>query len=122
VDFGLARPDDVALDSPETSSTLASGARLTQLGTLIGTPAYMAPEQLRRDPADALSDQYSFCIALFEGLYGHRPFKGDNPAELLAAVTADARVEPPRDTEVPGWIQQVLTRGLSLAPERRFPT
>ncbi len=49
---------------------------------MIGTPAYMAPEQLRGGAADARSDQFSFCVALFEALYGERPFAGGSLEEL----------------------------------------
>ena len=121
VDFGLARHDD-AEEAPLTSETSASRSDLTQVGSFIGTPAYMAPEQLLREPADALSDQFSFCVALFEGLYGYRPFKGATTPEISKAVLQDERLDPPRDTEVPGWVHSALVRGLSIEPARRFAT
>src|SRR4029077_12485001 len=62
-DFGLAAP------------VLASTG-----GSLVGTPAYMAPEQLAGKPADARSDQFSFCVALFESLHGERPFQAHDVA------------------------------------------
>ncbi|MDC0675338.1 tetratricopeptide repeat protein [Nannocystis sp. ncelm1] len=122
VDFGLARHDEHAMTPPGAPPPSASGVDLTQVGTYIGTPAYMAPEQLLLEPADALSDQFSFCVALFEGLYGYRPFKGATTAEISKAVLEDRRLDPPRDSEVPGWVHAALVRGLSIDPAQRFPT
>ncbi|MBL9104247.1 MAG: serine/threonine protein kinase [Myxococcales bacterium] len=120
VDFGLARPGEVVVEEPfpelaETRGTV----ELTQAGAFIGTPAYMAPEQLRCEPADARSDQFSFCVALFEALYGLRPFPGASTAELRDAVLNGAPLVP-RETEVPSWVYQALTRGLHREPERRY--
>ena len=127
VDFGLARPGDAAVELTVSSPSGVSasgtfpGIELTQQGAFIGTPAYMAPEQHRREPADAQSDQFSFCVALFEGLYGWRPFRGGDAVELARNVLNGARQDPPRDTPVPGWVLAVLVRGLSSEPTRRFP-
>ncbi len=126
VDFGLARPGDASFEATLRSASgrpasTSPALMPTQPGALVGTPAYMAPEQLRYEPADARSDQFSFCVALFEGLYGHRPFHGGNIVELMCNVLAGRRQDPPRDTPVPGWVLAVLVRGLSLEPSRRFP-
>jgi tetratricopeptide (TPR) repeat protein/predicted Ser/Thr protein kinase len=127
VDFGLARPGDAAVELTVSSPSGVSasgtfpGIELTQQGAFIGTPAYMAPEQHRREPADAQSDQFSFCVALFEGLYGWRPFRGGDAVELARNVLNGERQDPPRDTPVPGWVLAVLVRGLSSEPSRRFP-
>jgi tetratricopeptide (TPR) repeat protein len=79
----------------------------------------MAPEQLRREPADERSDQFSFCVALYEALYGSRPFPGETTAELREAVLEEDPQPPPRDSEVPGWVHQALLRGLQRDPARR---
>ena len=123
LDFGLARPDASASES--LSSTTTSGVfhsvELTQLGSFVGTPAYMAPEQLLRQPADAQSDQFGFCVALFEALYSYRPFIGADAAELTQNVVHGRLIDPPRDSDVPGWVHQVLLRGLAVAPDERYP-
>src|SRR5262249_43995146 len=69
-DFGLARSDS---EPAPPSDIGATSGELTQSGTVLGTPAYMAPEQRRGERASALADQYSFCVALHEGLFGARP-------------------------------------------------
>src|ERR1041384_163083 len=94
-DFGLARPDE-PVDRATPSPTLTA---ITQTGVLVGTPAYMAPEQHLRGPIDARSDQFSFCVALYEGLYGERPFAGESQPELAAAVVAGRMREPPPDAK-----------------------
>ncbi|MEM6293046.1 MAG: tetratricopeptide repeat protein [Myxococcota bacterium] len=124
--FGLARPAAGKTDTfgtlPTMESTPVMSAQLTRTGALVGTPAYMAPEQLSGKRSDALADQFSFCVALYAALYGHRPFEGRVLGELMANVTA-GRVRPiPRDTAVPRQIRRALYRGLSVEPDERFPT
>src|SRR5262245_37690244 len=84
LDFGLARGTG-ALPPREAEEGPDSGAApgllvtpLTRSGSRMGTPAYMSPEQFEGLPADELSDQFSFCVALYEALYGERPFGGGN--------------------------------------------
>ncbi len=125
-DFGLARPAAGKTDTfgslPTMESTPVMSAQLTRTGALVGTPAYMAPEQLSGKRSDAMADQFSFCVALYAALYGHRPFAGRVLGELMANVTA-GRIRPaPRDASVPRQIRRALFRGLSIEPEDRFPT
>jgi tetratricopeptide (TPR) repeat protein len=88
-DFGLARVDDTPGD-----------------GAIAGTPAYMAPEVLRGEPATARSDQYSFCVSTYEMLHGERPAAGDEPEA----------------GDVPAWVSRVLRRGLTRDPDARYPS
>src|SRR5690606_12061645 len=84
--------------------------------------AYMAPERHLLRPADARSDQFSFCVALHEALYAQRPFTGGDLAALREAVLYGAPAEPPRGSPVPPRVAAVLRRGLARAPDDRFPT
>jgi len=117
VDFGLARV--AASRAPE----LAAGTGGPH-STLMGTPAYMSPEQLLRRPVDARSDQFSFCVALHEALTGHHPFGADEPGaagdRVLARILAGER--PIGERVVPAWLRQVLRRGLMLEPAARHPS
>jgi serine/threonine protein kinase len=123
-DFGLARN----LDQPEPNrepgrddaGAPAAPTTLTRTGTLLGTPAYMAPEQLRGNVADARSDVFSFCVALYEALYGERPFAGSTVPVLKQAIEGGEIRRAPVMTRVPGWVRVVLLRGLRANPEERF--
>ncbi|MEM9454442.1 MAG: protein kinase [Myxococcota bacterium] len=127
LDFGLARPDGSSAGSdPHTSPTVndpRDWENLTATGTLLGTPAYMAPEQLRGRVADPRSDQFAFCVTLFESLYGERPFVGRTLADLSAAVLrGEVRSVDPEDHEVPAEVHRALLRGLSTRPDDRHPS
>jgi predicted Ser/Thr protein kinase len=126
-DFGLARmvheadaPVPKSAEDEEGSSEEGLTITLTRTGTLLGTPAYMAPEQLRGGGADARSDVFSFCVALYEALYGERPFDGSTVLVLQAAIEAGAVRRAAITTRVPGWVRAILLRGLRAAPEERF--
>jgi eukaryotic-like serine/threonine-protein kinase len=130
-DFGLARMgepraaqsafdlrhslSDPDLDSEEIATTL------TRPGALVGTPAYMAPEQWEALAADEKSDQFSFCVALFEALHGHRPFAGHTLGELCNNVVAGKIRTPKHDPRIPLRVRRAVMRGLSRNPDDRFP-
>jgi eukaryotic-like serine/threonine-protein kinase len=95
---------------------------LTPTGMVAGTPAYMAPELFLGRPADARSDQFSFCVALYEGLYGRRPFAGDTAVAIAEEVLAGRVLPPPRRTRVPRWIHAIIEQGLSLPRQERHPS
>ena len=95
--------------------------RLTRIGSILGTPLYMSPEQLCGQTVDPRADQFSFCVALYEALYGERPFAGDNFAELRAAVLAGDRARPARPVGCRRGVRAILLRGLSVVPGKRFP-
>ena len=128
-DFGIARTahlGDAALEAPE-SEGLRSSPRpdlgtLTATGAASGTPAYMSPEQFRGQASDARTDQFAFCIALHEGLYGVRPFAGRETLAIAREVLAGRVVSPPLDRDVPAELHAILLRGLSLRIEDRFPS
>jgi tRNA A-37 threonylcarbamoyl transferase component Bud32 len=129
-DFGVAE-----LSMPGRSTRWRVGAAerdltatiddLTTTGALIGTPAYMSPEQLRGEAADARSDQFAFSVTAWEALFGQRPFPLTPPPgqEALPALLASIeRGEPeaPRITPVPRRVREALVRGLSADPKARF--
>lgn len=94
----------------------------TSARSLAGTPAYMAPEQYLAEPPDARSDQFAFCVSLYEALYGNRPFRGALASELREAILACNVPEPPRGSRVPAWLHRIVLKGLSRAPADRFPS
>jgi serine/threonine protein kinase/tetratricopeptide (TPR) repeat protein len=133
VDFGLAKglyeltptpsdPSQPSIDSTASAtSNEALALNLTRTGALIGTPAYMAPEQLRGTRADAAADQFAFCVSIWEGLFGNRPFLGKNPKAVLRAIERGAP-KAPRSPRVPAAIVKAVRRGLSENPAHRWPT
>lgn len=118
LDFGLARQAHTSVSSTPTdegpSVVSDDDDRLTRTGAVAGTPAYMAPEQDDGGEVDARSDQFSFCVTLYEALEGRRPYQ-----------TASERRETPKPppmkrSEVPRAVQAVIARGLSRDPDQRF--
>ncbi len=109
IDFGIARV------------TKADGPALTQLGTVFGTPEYMAPEQAMGQPVDAAADQYALGVIAYELFTGGRPFHADDAVDLLR-MHVGAPVTPPseRATDVPAALDPVLMRMLAKRPVERF--
>ena len=93
---------------------------LTRTGAIMGTPRYMAPEQFLGEPTDARTDQFSYCVALYEALYGVRPFPGDDREDIQRANLAGDLAAPPASTDVPRAIRSVLERGLSREADQRY--
>lgn len=131
LDFGLARttesPSSAAELTPDgaqlTSTPKSSLPRLTMVGSILGTPGYMAPEQLLGQDVDARSDQFSFCASLYEAIYQQLPYGSDQLEEYADSILHATFRPPPGRTgsvEVPLLIQKVLTRGLSIDPAARF--
>jgi tetratricopeptide (TPR) repeat protein/predicted Ser/Thr protein kinase len=116
MDFGIAREDGGVAEPAPIAAELA--LELTATGVMMGTPAYMAPEQFRGEKTDARTDQFSFCVALWEALHGERPFAGRTVTELSLAVSA-GELTTARKGDVPKWLHEVLVRGLAVEPERR---
>jgi serine/threonine protein kinase len=134
-DFGLARgqiedgAEVVHQPLPVAVTAVASGScprgvdsvldlPLTQTGVLIGTPAYMAPEQFAGRAPDPRSDQFAFCITAWEALTGARPFAGTTLEELRAAASGGI---PAMSAELSPRLRAVLVRGLAANPAERWP-
>ena len=120
-DFGLARVQARAEISAELDSDDPDPTRLTRTGAFVGTPAYMAPEQFHGQPSDLRSDQFAFCVALWEALFGARPFAGKSLGELAHAVISGELRERPRDVRIPAALERALRRGLARDPSQRWP-
>ncbi|CAN5321138.1 hypothetical protein BH11MYX1_BH11MYX1_19440 [soil metagenome] len=128
-DFGLASLGAPPRARPTTARLAVANADvdLTTTGALLGTPAYMSPEQLRGEVVDARADQFSFAVATYEALYGERPFLlGDahrgNLGAIVDAITAQRIHPPPVSTSVPAALRAVVLRGLAASPSERWPT
>jgi predicted Ser/Thr protein kinase len=124
-DFGLVRAAEEAevAELEPIAGTIGDDVgpdELTRTGALMGTPAYMAPEQARRRTSDARSDQFAFCVSLYEAIYRQRPFAGGTLDEIAAAAEA-GKLRRPEGTEVDEWVFEALARGLDPDPEKRWP-
>jgi serine/threonine protein kinase len=116
LDFGLAKVTAIGADStdPSDSPTLTVG--ITQAGVVLGTAAYMAPEQARGRTVDKRADIWAFGAVLYEMLTGRRLFQGDTVSDILAAVIKE---EPEWDS-IPTRVQPLLRRCLTKDPKRRL--
>ena len=110
VDLGITKP------------LQAEYASITATGSSLGTPSYMAPEQIRSEEVDARSDIYSLGVVLYEMLTGRLPFSGDSIAEILYMVVQQDPAPPERFADVPAALSAVVMRCLQKRPEDRFAT
>jgi serine/threonine-protein kinase len=110
-DFGIAHIED------------ASGLQQTQAGEILGTPAYMSPEQVMSKPVDGRSDLFSLGIILYELITGKRPFGGENLPAIFNAITHSNPPEPSRlNPKVPRRLSQIIMKCLMKNPDERFQT
>jgi eukaryotic-like serine/threonine-protein kinase len=101
---------------------MIAGSSLTGTQAVVGTPGYISPEQLTGATVGPATDQFSFCVSLFEALYGHRPFAGKRDDQIYESMLAGRIRAPGKQSRVPGWIHAVLSRGLAADPEKRYPS
>lgn len=128
LDFGLAKG---GASSSSSSSALVEGwssvnrapvSRLTEPGAVLGTIEYMAPEQHLAGFVDPRSDQFSFCVTVYEALFGERPFVGNDVGQILRSMGQGVRQRPPRPSAVSHRGYRALTRGLTVEPAARWPS
>ncbi len=132
LDFGLARQAGARAEGYESSADSleaddeAKGSALstpmTRTGAMLGTPAYMSPEQMLGGEVDAISDQFNFCAALWEVLYGGLPFAGDSVESQAMLLMEERIAEVPPNTGVPRRLHALLVRGLALKRTERWPS
>jgi predicted Ser/Thr protein kinase len=128
MDFGLASASTPTMGTPDAADSSGSSRvafdrsgsleqSLTASGIVVGTPAYMAPEQHTGDPVDARADQYALAIALWESLCGRRPFGGESIETLIDAKLVGVERAP---ADVPKHVGRALARALAPDPSARF--
>ncbi|HKE18563.1 MAG TPA: serine/threonine-protein kinase, partial [Kofleriaceae bacterium] len=132
-DFGLVRAADQPEREPGPPAAAPAGASarpresagalqlsLTRTGAVVGTPAYMAPEQHAGEAVDARTDQWALACSLYEALHGDRPVPGDSYEEIAAAAQSGTMRPEPSDSAVPRSIRGAIRRALSRRPADRF--
>jgi Tol biopolymer transport system component/predicted Ser/Thr protein kinase len=118
LDFGLAKMEEPAESEEEEIPTVRPH---TEAGTIVGTTAYMSPEQAEGKPVDARSDIFSFGAVLYEMVTGRHAFRGDSKLSILSAILKE-EPEPPSSVrkEIPHELERIIARCLRKGPERRF--
>jgi Tol biopolymer transport system component len=117
LDFGLAKAT-----AASAGASIATGFADTEAGTVLGTVGYMAPEQVRGEPADARSDIFALGATLYEMLTGQRAFSRGSAVETMNAILKEEppEIAPEAGASIPGAIQAILARCLEKRPEDRF--
>jgi tetratricopeptide (TPR) repeat protein len=128
MDFGLAGDVERAnVEADSTQPELGGSGRslgavdLTRTGAVMGTPAYMAPEQHLGQRADERTDQFAYFVALYEALNGERPFPGDT-LPVLAFNVVQGKMRGDWHGSVPAWLRDLVRRGLEVEPSSRWPS
>ena len=121
LDFGLAKAfDPTGASSPSATMSPTISIHATQAGILLGTAAYMPPEQARGKPVDKRADLWSFGCVLFEMLTGHRPFVGETISDVLAKIIERDPDWNALPAKTPRSIRTLLRRCLEKDPRRRL--
>jgi serine/threonine-protein kinase len=128
LDFGLARAagSEPVVDPTIPAEIRASSANSvptvnSMIGSVSGTPGYMAPEQYLGQPSDPRTDQFAFGVCLYEALYGERPFRGSTLRELAQAASRGVPEQPPPSAkDIPAWLWPLVRKALAPAPADRF--
>lgn len=126
MDFGLVRAagdpgdDENGNGASPPHGTSLGDMELTAQGSIMGTPAFMAPEQFERADVGPAADQFSYCLSMWLTLYGKPPYPGATAAERVYLMS-QGELDPPGPSKVPGWLRRVLVRGLSAKEADRFP-
>lgn len=115
-DFGVAQLARAV--SPEARLAAAIEGSATRTGAIVGTPAYMAPEQFRLEGESAASDQFAFFTTLFEALHGTRPYEGRTPIDVLEAIESGRMAS--ETATVPAALRSLIRTGLADDPAHRF--
>ena len=121
LDFGLATTDRRPVGLAAAAAAHLCSPGLTNTGELVGTTRYASPEQFVGTDLDHRSDQFSFCAALFEALWGHMPFGDAVATGKHLHEHSGAQIPRPNAGDVPGWLTSAVLRGLAHRPEDRFP-
>jgi eukaryotic-like serine/threonine-protein kinase len=123
LDFGLAKLTEGSGDGDQETATAQAETPGTEEGTILGTVAYMSPEQAEGKKVDPRSDIFSFGSVLYEMITGRRAFKGETSLSTLSAILKD-EPQPVRDVtrDVPRDLERVVARCLRKDPDRRFQT
>jgi len=125
VDFGVAKMLQeltITLDGSddEGAGHETTRAVLTRTGTVVGTPRYMAPEQVRGEAIGPWTDQFAFGIVAYEALLGGRPFAGESLQDLYRSIASGQVAPPPAGRRLPTSVRRVVMRALERDPKRRF--
>jgi serine/threonine protein kinase len=121
LDFGLAKLGEERLQAPAALAQQDTLPEVTQHGHLVGTPAYMSPEQARGQSVDARTDVYALGVVLYEMLTGNRPFSGETTQDVLAAIVRDTPARVAKcNPLVPPEIDQIVARCLEKVRDARY--